>query len=403
MMAARKLLTGPRIIGALVLLAIAVAIFVALRTPPVEVELGAITRGPMTVTVDDLGETRVADMYVVSAPVSGQLLRVPLEEGDRVVSGQTLLARIQPTEPGPLDARTLAQTEANVRALQAQLRATQARVAEVRAERQLAELELARLSELAGRGFVSRAQLDRARATRDRMRASVAEAIDSVEAARQNLAAARGALITAGNPHTGRGAVTVTAPVSGYVMRVPQESERVVAAGTPLVEVGDPARLEMVTDLLSADAVRVSEGAPVSIEDWGGEKPLHGRVRRVEPYGFLKISALGVEEQRVNVVIDFIDPREAWQRLGHGYRGRVRITIWSARDVLRVPIGALFRDGGEWAVFAVGPDDVARLTRVRIGRMNDEEAQLLGGLSEGARIILHPGDRVEDRIAVEEI
>lgn len=399
-MAARKLLTGPRIIGALVALVVVVAIYFAVRTPPLEVEMGSVTRGPMTVTVDDLGETRVTDLYVVSAPITGQLLRVPLKPGDRVDPGRTLLARIQPAEPGPLDARIVAQTEANIRALQAQLAGAQARVAEARAERELAERELTRSSELAQRGFVSRAALDRAVATRDRTRAATLEAANAAEAARQSLAAARASLSTGTGPASGRGAIAVTAPVAGFVMRVPQESERVIVAGTPLVEIGNPGQLEMVTDLLSADAVRVREGAPVLIEDWGGERGLRGRVRRVEPYGFLKISALGVEEQRVNVIIDFIEPHDAWQRLGHGFRGRVRIATWSAPNALRVPISALFRSGSDWAVFAIDEDGVARLTRVRIGHMNDEMAEVLGGLTEGSRVILHPGDRVEDGIAV---
>ena len=399
-MAARKLLTGPRIVGAMVLLVLAAAIYFALRTPPLEVEVGAVDRGPMTVTVDDLGETRVTDMYVVSAPISGELLRVPLKPGDRIDPGRTVLARIRPAGPGLLDARTVAQTEASIRALQAQLAATRDRLAEARAERELAERELARTAELATRGFVSRAALDRATAVRDRSLAATAEAADMVESARQSLAAARASLMTSASPGRGRGAVAVTAPVGGFVMRVPQESERVVVAGTPLLEIGDPARLEMVTDLLSADAVRVREGADVLIEDWGGERPLRGRVRRIEPYGFLKISALGVEEQRVNVIIDFAEPHEAWRRLGHGFRGRVRIATWSAPGVLRVPVSALFRSGPDWAVFAVGDDGKARLTRVRIGRMNDEVAEVLGGLRPGSRVILHPGDRLEDGLAV---
>ena len=395
-MAVQKVITGPRIIGVLVLLVLAAAIYLAVRTPRLEVEVGTVARGPMTVTVDDLGETRVTDMYVVSAPISGQLLRVPLKPGDRVDPGRTILARIQPAEPGPLDARTVAQTEANIRALQAQLAAAQDRFAEARAERELAERELARTAEIARRGFVSRAALERATAVRDRSRAAAAAAADGVEAARQSLAAVRATLLTAANPGSGRGAVTVTAPVAGFIMRVPQESERVVVAGTPLVEIGDPARLEIVTDLLSADAVRVSEGAQVLIDDWGGERPLHGRVRRIEPYGFLKISALGVEEQRVNVIIDFAEPHEALRRLGHGFRGRVRIATWSAPNVLRVPVSALFRSGRDWSVFAVGGDGKARLARLRIGHMNDDVAEVLDGLPAGSRVILHPSDQLQD-------
>lgn len=395
----KRLLTGPRIVGGLVLIALAVAVAFALRTTPVAVELGEVDRGALTVTVDDLGETRVTDLFVVSAPATGDLQRVPMKPGDRVVAG-TLVARIQPGDPAPIDARSNAQAEANARALSAQLAAAQARTGEIQAELRLAEQELARIAALAPRGFVSQAQVDRARMGRDRARAALAESRQSAEAARHSLAAARAALIIPGGGVRGRGSVTVTAPVSGFVLRVPQESERVVIAGTPLLEIGDPERLELVTDLLSADAVRVRPGAAVTIEDWGGERPLRGRVRLVEPYGFLKVSALGVEEQRVNVVIDFVDPRRAWARLGHGYRATVRIETWSAPDVIRLPVSALFRSGRQWSVFVVDGQQRARIRNVGIGEMNDEYAVVRAGLAAGAKVILHPGDRVADGIRV---
>ena len=396
----RRFLTGPRIILALVLAALALALLFALRTPPAPAELGQVTRGELVVTVDDLGETRVTDLFVVSAPVTGELLRVPLKPGDPVVARETLLARIQPIDPAPIDARTTAQAEANVRSLTAQLAAAQSQMREAEAEAALAQRELERIEALAPRGFVSRTSVDRARTVRDRTRSALAAARQAAEAARENLAAGRAALIVPGTRATGRGVRDVTSPVSGFVLRVPQESERVVAAGTPLVEIGDPARLEMVTDLLSEDAVRVRPGASVSIEQWGGERPLRGRVRRVEPFGFLKISALGVEEQRVNVIIDFVEPRQAWERLGHGYRATVRIAVWSASNVLRVPVSALFRSGGDWHVFAVDEEGRARLTRVEIGRMNDEAAVVRSGLAAGTRVVLHPSDRIADGVEV---
>lgn len=396
----RKLLTGPRVVGALVLLALAAALAMAIRRPAVEVELGEVARGPLTVTVDDLGETRVTDLYVVSAPATGELVRVGLKPGDRVVARSTLLGRIQPGEPTPIDARSTAQAEANVRALTAQLAAAQSRIAEARAEFTLAQRELERLTALEPRGFVSGATVDRARAARDRTRAAIDEARQAADAARHSLTAARAVLIVPGGRATGRGSVAVTSPVSGYVLRVPQESERVVIAGTPLVEIGDPERLEMITDLLSSDAVRVRPGAAVSIEEWGGERPLRGRVRLVEPYGFLKVSALGVEEQRVNVVIDFVEPRRAWARLGHGYRATVRIAVWSAPDVVQVPVSALFRSGRDWSVFTVDSGGRARPTRVEVGPMNDESAVVRRGLRPGDRVILHPGDRVNDGVRV---
>lgn len=399
-MAARKIITGPRVVGALVLVVLAATLFFLLRKPALEVEIAEVTRGPLAVTVDDLGETRVKDLYVVAAPVTGQLLRVPLKPGDPVTARSTLIARIQPAEPGPLDARTAAEAEARVRALEAQLAAARTRIAEARAEQSLAEREFGRLAALAPRGFASQAALDRARMTRDRSRALAAETAQSAAAARQSLEAARATLMTATMQGGGRGAVSITSPVSGHVLRVPQESERVVVAGTPLAEIGDPDQLELVTDLLSADAVRVKPGAPVAIEAWGGDRLLRGRVRLVEPFGFTKISALGVEEQRVNVVIDFVDPREAWRRLGHGYRATVRVETWRAPDAVQVPIGALFRSQGQWSVFVVGGDGRAHLRRVVLGPMNEETAAVREGLARGDRVITHPSDRIRDGVKV---
>jgi HlyD family secretion protein len=396
----RRLMTGPRLIGMLLLLVLATAVALALRRPAVPVELAVVSRGSLTVTVDDLGETRVTNLYVVSAPVTGALLRVGLKPGDPVIARATLLARIQPSQPAPIDARVTAQAEANVRARTSQLAAAQARVREVQAEFALADRELDRVGALAPRGFVSQATVDRARAARDRAAAAIVEARQAADAARHSLAAARAELIVPGARSTGRGVVDVTSPVGGFVLRVPQESERVVVAGTPLVEIGDPERLELVTDLLSADAVRVRPGAAVLIEEWGGERPLRGRVRRVEPFGFLKISALGVEEQRVNVVIDFVEPRRAWARLGHGYRANVRIAVWTNPDVLRVPVSALFRSGRRWSVFTLDEDGRARLTAVEIGAMNDEMAVVRRGLQAGAEVVLHPSDRISDGVRV---
>lgn len=398
----QRLFTGPRILLLLLGIALVIAVVVAIRKPAVPVDVGQVTEGPLSVTIDDLGETRVRDLYTVSAPVTGQLQRVPLKPGDQVTPHSTVLARIEPVEPGPLDARSYAEAQANIRSLGAQLTAARSRIAEAAAEYSLAERELARSAELAQRGFVSKSALDRARASRDRGRAAVAAARQSAEATSESLEAAKASLLVAGTSAKGRGAVTVTSPVPGFVLRVPQESERVVVSGTPLVEVGDPDNLEIVTDLLSTDAVKVRPGAPVSIENWGGERPLNGTVRLVEPFGFTKISALGVEEQRVNVVIDFAEPRAAWRQLGHGYRATVKIAVWSAPKLLRVPISSLFRTGGEWSVFIVDGEGRARLRTLQIGRMNDEAAQVMSGLRVGDSVILHPSDKIADGVRVKQ-
>ena len=398
----RRRITGPRVLLAIMLLVVAAAVLFALRTPAVQVETAKAVRGPLVVTVDDLGETRVRDLYVVSAPITGQLLRVPLKPGAPVVPGSTVLARIQPVQPNPLDPRSYAQALAAVRSASAALNASRARIAEADAARTLAEREFRRARQLSARGFVSRARVDETSANRARAQAAAAEARQSARAAEGDLAGARAALMQSSTRSSGLRAVAVTSPVRGFVLTVPQESERVVVAGTPLVEVGDPDRLEIVTDLLSSDAVRVTPGAEVYIEDWGGERPLSGRVRLVEPFGFTKISALGVEEQRVNVVIDLAEPRDAWVRLGHGYRATVRIVVTSAPDVLKVPISALVRQGQGWGVFTIDARDRARLTAVVLGPMNDREAEVRRGLSSGQRVIVHPGGAVADGIRVSE-
>jgi HlyD family secretion protein len=398
----KRLFTGPRILLALFVLVLATATTFALRKPAVPVDVGQASTGSMTATVDDLGETRVRDLYVVSAPVTGQLLRVPLKPGTPVVPNATLLARIQPMEPAPLDARAYYQAQAEVRQLEDRLSADRSRVSELRAQLSFSQRDFARVDSLASRGFVSQSGLDRARAARDRDMAALNQAIGAADATVHSIESAKAALLVSGTTKKGSGAVSVTSPVRGYVLRVPQESERAVVAGTPLVEIGDPKQLEMVTDLLSSDAVRVRAGAPVVIEDWGGEHPLKGRVRLVEPYAFMKISALGVEEQRVNVVIDFTEPSEAIQRLGHGYRATVRIVTWSAPQVLKVPISALFRAGGQWSVFTVDRDNRARLRKVAIGHMNDQEVEVLGGLQPSEKVLLHPSDKVGDGVKVAE-
>lgn len=395
-----RLFTGPRILLALFIVVLAAGITFALRKPPVPVEIGQVSRGAMVATIDDLGETRVRDFYIVSAPVTGQLLRVPLKPGTPVVAHTTVLARIQPMAPAPLDARAYSQAQAQVRELEDRLASDRSRVTELRAQVSFSERDFARVDSLAARGFVPQASLDRARAARDRDRAALNMAIRAADATAHNLESARAALLDSGTTQKGSGAASVTSPVGGYVLRVPQESERAVVAGTPLVEIGDPKQLEMVTDLLSSDAVRVKAGAPVMIEDWGGDRPLKGRVRLVEPYAFTKVSALGVEEQRVNVTIDFTEPLQAIQQLGHGYRATLRIVTWSAPEVLKVPISALFRVGGQWNVFTVDHGSRARLRKVAIGHMNDQEVEVLAGLTAGEKVLLHPSDKVDDGVKV---
>lgn len=391
---------GPFVIGSLIVLAVAAALYTALRTPPVPVDLGKVGRGAMQVTIDDEAETRAHDVFVVSAPINGRLLRVEPEPGDQLVAGKSVIARMVPATPDFLNARTLDETRARVRSLEALVASSSARVSQAVAGRDLARREYKRNQELYKRGFLSQAGLDRARMSRDQAEALVTEAQRTAEATRFDLNAARATLVSPESRGEGAsGTLLVRAPISGRLLRVRQKSEATVAAGTPLVEIADPAGMELVTDLLSADAVKVRPGAEATLEQWGGSHPIKARVRLVEPAGFTKISALGVEEQRVNVILDFVGPPAEREGLGDGYRGIVRIVTWSSPDALIVPASALFRAGNDWALFQV-EGNRAKLRRVRIGAANADTVQLLTDIKPGAQVILHPGDRVVDGVRV---
>lgn len=389
----RFLRPGPAALFILIAAIVLGAVFLAIRKPPYQVDLAPVTSGPMTVTIDDEGETRVHDLYVVSSPINGRLLRIELEAGDPVVAGQTVVARMMPTDPDFLDRRSEARLREQVQALDAVVSSSASRIAQARAARTLAAQEQGRVSAVFQRGFATRASLDRANASLAQAEAALSEAIRGIEAARHDRDAARASLMSPVSTRASGKALDVRSPVSGTVMRLPRESEATVAAGSPLMELGNPRNLEIVTDLLSADAVRIKPGANVRIENWGDTKPLQGKVRRIEPFGFTKISALGVEEQRVNVIIDIIDPPAIWARLGHGYRVIVRIAEWESADILQLPVSALFRDKGAWAVF-VAEGGRAKLVPVRIGRMNDEAAEVLEGVDKGQSVILHPSEKI---------
>lgn len=386
---------GPLAISALIAFVVIAALYLAIRKPPYQVDLATVTQGPMTVTIDDEGETRVHDLFVVAAPINGRLTRIELEPGDPVIAGQTVVARMTPVDPDFLDPRSEGRVRAQVKALDAMLASSSMRIEQARAARDLAIQQQGRIEALFNRGFATRAALDSANASVSSANAAYSEATRATEAARFDRDAGRANLVTPNSPRGRSGTLDVRSPASGTVMRLPRESEATVTAGTPLVEVGDPRKLEVVTDLLSADAVRLRPGARVLIDNWGGATPLNGRVQRIEPFGFTKISALGVEEQRVNVIIDITDPPEKWTKLGHGYRVIIRAVEWESANTLQLPVSALFREKGKWAVFAV-ENGRANLVPVTIGRMNDEQAELLGGLRKGATVILHPSENISD-------
>jgi HlyD family secretion protein len=373
-----------------------------LRTPPVPVDFATVERGALQVSVSDEGETRVKEVFVVSAPVAGFMRRIDLEAGDAVEAGKTIVARIQPSDPGFLDVRTETELRAAANAADSARANAAATVRRTQAELDFARAELERFRGLAARDTIAQNALDDAQRRERTAAAALAEAKAQLQMREHERERAQAALLAPNVARTNPedcACVDVYAPITGSVLRVLQESERVVASATPLIELGDPAALEIVVDLLSADAVRVAAGQRVYVEGWGQPEPLNGVVQRVEPFGFTKISALGIEEQRVNVIIDFTDPPERWQRLGHGYRVEPRIVLWESEDVLKIPLPALFRDGDRWAVFVDGGGQ-AELHHVGVGRDNGLEAEIVEGLDAGRRVVLHPSDRVSDGVRV---
>jgi HlyD family secretion protein len=392
-----------RAIPVLIIASVLAAIGYGFWPRPVEVDLAPVSRGPLRVTVDEEGKTRIRERYVVSAPLAGSLMRVQHKAGSPVTAGQTVLAILEPADPSLLNPRERAETEARVKAAEAALKQAGARVKAAEAAHELAVATLARVRKSAAAEAVSPEEVQAAEAT-EQVRGEEARAARYAEkVAAFELELARAAMIRA-DPKTALPAeearLDIRAPVSGVVLRVFQESAAVVSPGTNILELGDPTDLEIVIEVLSTDAVRIVPGARVEIVRWGGDYPLQARVRLVEPAAFLKVSALGVEEQRVNVIADFIDPIEKRQRLGDAYRVEARIVVWEADDVLKVPAGARFRgpDGG-WAVYAVR-DGVARLTPVVLGQESGLEVQVLDGLAEGDPVVLHPSDRVTDGVRV---
>jgi HlyD family secretion protein len=387
--------TFQRVLVLLVGLGLAAGIVSALVPRAVPVELVTASVGPLRVTVEGEGKTRVIDRFVVSAPLPGNLPRIELRPGDKVALGAPL-ARLSPLEPPLLDERARAEADAQVQVARAALSQAEARVAVARTSSEHAQTELGRTRTLVAGGGLPTAQLDDAEVTARLDDQEVSSAKFGVQVARYQLDNAEAAVARAkGGSGSERGAVPVRSPVNGRVLRVLQESAGVVQAGAALLELGDPTALEVVVDLLSTDAVRVKPGAEVSIEHWGGDAPLKGRVRLVEPSGFTKVSSLGIEEQRVNVVVDFVGPPEDRAALGDGYRVDARIVVWEAASVLEVPVSALFREGERWSVL-VAEGGKAHLRGVDLGKRNDEEAAVLGGLSAGEKVVAHPGDKVTD-------
>jgi HlyD family secretion protein len=388
--------------GVLAALLVAGLVWFAWPTP-IPVDLASAIRGSMEVTVDDEGKTRVREIYTISAPLAGKLLRIPAEAGDEVGKGE-VVAVLQPTAPAFQDIRTRQELEALLEAANASVTQAEHEVHRLNAALNFARTELRRAQTLSQRDAIARKSLDQAKFDVETYEAALASAQAQLEVRRKERASAAARLTNPGSNSALEAdpacCFDVRAPTTGRILKILQESEAVIQAGTPLIEIGNPTDLEIVVDLLSSDAVQVQTGFPARINGWGGP-PINGRVTRVDPAGFVKVSALGIEEQRVRTRIELLDPPEKWSRLGHDYRVIVHIVIWNGPDVLTIPVSALFRTGQDWSVFRV-KDGRARITPVGIGHRNNRVAEIISGLNQADRVVLHPSDRISNGVAVSE-
>ncbi len=367
------------------------------------VDLAIVERQTLKVTVSETADTRVHDVYTLSAPINGRLRRIEYEVGDSVEAGVSVLADIEPVDAAFLDPRSEAQAQAELKAATSAKDLAGEEVKQAEAELEFAQGELARIRELRRQNTASQRDLDNAERNFKTARALLATAHAALQMRTFELQRVQAVLTP---PNSGRSqsglcdCMSVVAPISGTVLNVITKSEGVVNAGAPLLEIGDPKDLEIVIEMLSMYAVQVSEGMLVDIDNWGGEQPLRGRVKRVEPLGFTKFSALGIEEQRVNVLVEILNPYSEWQRLGHGYQVETAVILWEQDEVLSVPITALFRQGEEWMIYVV-EDGVVAQRAVQLGQKNSQIAQVSQGLEQGDVIIRYPNEQIAPGVKVE--
>ncbi len=383
----KRILTG-LVLAALVLLAV-----LAFRPKPLEVESARATRGPLEVTIDEDGQTRAHDRFTIAAPIAGRLSRIPFEEGDEVRPSD-VLATISPV---PLEARELAEIQARIQSAEARRREAEQQVAHWQSDYEQSGRDLNRARQLWEKRVIAQQDLEQAESKHIANGKELEAARFRLQAAAADLERERAGLISLETDKTAKARIAVLHPPSrSRILRILEKSERVVPSGTPILTLSNPKKIEIVVDLLSSDAVKVKPGMPVLIENWGGPAPLHARVRLIEPYGFTKVSALGIEEQRANVIADFVDSADG---LGDGYRVDARIVIWQSPGVLKIPASALFRVGENWHVFSIA-EGRAHLRPVEVGHRNASEAEILKGIDEGALVILHPSNDLQPEARV---
>jgi HlyD family secretion protein len=393
-----------RIILIVVVLLIAAAVVYAFLPKPVDVDVAMVDFGAMRVTVDEDGQTRIRERYIVSTPLAGRVQRIELDPGDPVQADQTVVALIDPTDPALLDVRARSEAEARVNAADAALSRAEAMLLRAKETLAFEQSELRRLSELAEREAARGRELEQKIFAEKIAEQDARSAEFARDIAKFELDQAKAALLrtTGESAENGEGEdaaadphFAIRSPINGQVLRVLQESMAVVSAGTPLIELGDPHDLEVVIDVLSPDGAKIAPGARVILDGWGGERDLIGAVRLVEPSAFTKISALGVEEQRVNVIVDLVTPPEERTMLGDAFRVEAHIVLWEQLSVLKAPMSALFREGEQWMAFVVEGGRAVKRT-LRIGHSNGIEAEIIEGLRPGEHVIIHPSDLVSE-------
>lgn len=382
-------------------LAIGAGFYLAMREQPIAVDIAPIVAGPMTVTIDEEGVTRVKDVYAVSSPIAGYLDRTTLDEGEPVKANETVIASIHPLDPPFLDQRTRAELTAAAEAARSAVALAKVELQRAQTAYTLASSNYARAAKLEKTNTISISQLERAYSEMQLEEAQIASTKATIKLREAELASAEARLqqpTDKNDPQADQDCcVSIVAPIDGVILQILARSEQAVSPGTRIAEIGDPRNLEIVVDLLSSDAAKISAGAHVRITDWGGSEDLEGIVRRVEPAAFTKVSSLGIEEQRVNIVVDPVTVPPA---LGHGYRVLAHIGTWEKDQALQAPISALFRTDGNWSVFLL-ENDRAVLRQITIGQMNDSHAEVLEGLSEGVTVVLYPNDMLKDGSLVE--
>ncbi len=380
----------------LLVLALAGALVYGFLPRAETVDIAPAVKGPLAVTIEEEGKTRVMERFVVSAPMSGYARRIVLRVGDAVKQGQVLV-EIEPARSDALDPRSRVQAQAQVNAAQANVAAARENARAAAAQADLARQELQRTESLRTANFISEQALDKAHSEVSRTKAAHLASEHAINVARFELEMTRAALAKSSSLQTGKPAETlsVRAPVDAHVLKLVHESEGTVQAGQPLIEIGNPETLEVVVEVLSTHAVQIAPGSKVLLDRWGSSETLQGAVRMIEPAGFTKVSALGVEEQRVRVIADITSPREIWRRLGDSYRVEARFVVWEGADVLQIPASALFKFKQGWAVFIV-ENGRAKTQQVEIGQRAGLIVQVLSGIKAGDQIITHPDDKIAD-------